>query len=227
MVDCPSHSTLAQRIADLRQTIPAHVQLIAVSKTVPASLIREAYAAGIRDFGESRLQEAIAKQLELQDLKDIVWHFIGHLQSNKVKPALEHFQWFHSVDSWALAERMNQLATACEHKPKVCLQVKLRDDPSKFGWTQPQLEEALPQLQTLEHLDLRGLMTILPLGLSPSQQLSVFEDLKSLAQTLQFQSNGHLTLPELSMGMSSDYPLAIQAGATMIRLGTILFGQRK
>lgn len=211
-------ATVAERIAHLRQELPDAVRMIAVTKTVSIDLMRQAYAAGIRDFGESRVQEAISKQYQLQDLPDITWHLIGHLQRNKVKPALASFDWIHSVDSLPLALRLDQLASQINKSPNICLQVKLANDPSKYGWTVDLLKADLKVLRNCDHLQLRGLMTILPLGLDAQQALMIFQQLQQLAQELQ--------LPELSMGMSGDYQLAISAGATMVRLGRILFGDR-
>jgi PLP dependent protein len=227
MADWSNFSTVAERILHLRRDVPPSVRIIAVTKTVPVHLMREAYGAGIRDFGESRLQEAILKQQALADLSDITWHLIGHLQSNKAKQAIRHFQWIHSVDSMAIAQRLNQLSADLGIVPKLCLQVKLSPDPNKFGWTAQGLLEQLPSLHALKHLSIQGLMTILPLNLSPAEQLATFQAAKDLAQRLSQHPQTPLPLTELSMGMSSDYALAIQAGATMIRPGRILFGERE
>lgn len=124
--------SISERINTVRAQLPPSVRLIAVTKQVPSDVIRAAYTAGIRDFGENRIQEAIAKQAELQDLSDITWHFIGHLQSNKAKKALENFQWIHSVDNLKLAQRLNELAQQIGISPCVCLQVKILPDP-KIG----------------------------------------------------------------------------------------------
>ncbi|GFE69563.1 YggS family pyridoxal phosphate-dependent enzyme [Chroococcus sp. FPU101] len=216
--------TISQRIEKIRQSLPVNVRLIAVSKQVSAAAIREAYQAGIRDFGESRLQEMIPKQEQLKDLPDICWHFIGHLQANKAKKVLEHFQWLHSVDNLSLAQRLNRLATEMELSPQVCLQVKIVNDPNKYGWEIAELLQDLSALEQCQQLKIQGLMTILPVGLSESEQLDVFYKTNELAQKISQRSR--LSITELSMGMSNDYHLAIQAGATMIRLGTILFGER-
>jgi len=221
-----SSEPLVERIAALRQTIPAGVRLIAVTKQVSVERMRQAYAAGLRDFGESKVQEAIAKQEQLQDLPDVAWHLIGHLQSNKAKLALQHFDWLHSVDSLKLAQRLNRLAAELQKQPQVCLQVKLRPDPSKHGWSAAALLADLPQLEQCHNLQVRGLMTILPWGLSDSEALAVFQETRQLATTIQEQGWQHLRLTELSMGMSNDYRLAVEAGATMIRLGRLLFGER-
>jgi PLP dependent protein len=226
MVDWSSFSSVKERVLQLRSMTPASVRIIAITKTVPTHFMREAYEAGIRDFGESRIQEAIPKQQELADLPGIAWHLIGHLQSNKAKQALQHFQWIHSVDSVSIAQRLHQLSVDLSTPPKLCLQVKLRPDPNKFGWTAPELLDQLPLLQSLDRLNIQGLMTILPQGLSPTEQLATFQAVKDLAEQMGKHPLAAISIPELSMGMSSDFPLAIQAGATMIRPGRILFGDR-
>ena len=217
---------IAERIANIRQQLPAGVRLIAVSKQVSVDAMREAYAAGIRDFGESKVQEAEVKLAQLSDLPDLNWHFIGHLQTNKVKKALEQFQWIHTCDSLKLAQRLNRLATELSVKPQVCLQVKVVPDPNKFGWTVPELLGDLPELNHCDALKIQGLMTILPLGLSQQESLAVFERTRELALKIGEQNWSNLPMHELSMGMSEDYPLAVQAGATMVRLGRIIFGER-
>lgn len=217
---------IAQRIKQINEQIPSHVRLIAISKQVSADAIREAYAAGVRDFGESRIQEALPKQEQLQDLPDIRWHFIGHLQTNKAKKALEHFQWIHSVDSLKLAQYLHQTATNLPVKPRVCLQVKVLSDPKKYGWHVQELLVDLPKLDQCTHLKIHGLMTILPLGLSEPQALAAFEAVDTLAREINEQNWTNLQMQELSMGMSADYRLAIEAGATMIRLGRTIFGDR-
>ncbi|NJN37708.1 MAG: YggS family pyridoxal phosphate-dependent enzyme [Acaryochloridaceae cyanobacterium CSU_3_4] len=222
----PSPLTLHERIVAIRKTLPPSIRLIAVSKFIPVEMMRQAYAAGVRDFGESRVQEAIPKMADLKDFQDITWHFIGHLQSNKAKLAIEHFDWIHSVDSLSLAEQLNRLVVSVQESPKLCLQVKIVPDPSKFGWSVPDLRSALPELQACSNLQWRGLMTLLPTGLTEHQALDVFRQTQQLAMELTTATQGLLSLSELSMGMSNDYPLAVQAGATMVRLGRCLFGDR-
>ena len=219
-------SSISERITTIRASLPPSVRLIAVSKTFPTEAIRAAYNAGIRDFGENRIQEAARKQAELQDLPDITWHFIGRLQSNKAKKAIELFDWIHSVDNLKLAQRLNELAQQLGVSPQVCLQVKILPDPNKSGWTVPQLLADLADLNQCKNLQIQGLMTIPPLGLNETETLCVFNDTADLAKKIQQQNWSHLKMCELSMGMSGDYQLAISSGATMVRLGTILFGQR-
>jgi len=228
-------SQIADRLGQIRQTLPPTVRLIAVTKQVPAEVMRLAYDAGIRDFGENRIQEAEGKQEQLADLTDVVWHLIGHLQSNKAAKALEQFSWIHSVDSLKLAQRLNQMAESSldqpedykpKGKPKVCLQVKLLPDPNKFGWSASDLLADLPLLDQCAHLDIVGLMAIPPYGLNPAETLSVFTQTRDLAEKIRQQNCRNIQMQELSMGMSADYHLAVQAGATMIRLGRTLFGDR-
>lgn len=217
---------IAQRIAEVRQNIPPQVRLIAISKQVSVESMRAAYDAGIRDFGESRIQEAEAKQDQLRDLTDVTWHLIGHLQTNKAARALELFDWIHSVDSLKLAQRLNTLAQERATRPQVCLQVKLRPDPNKYGWDVASLWDDLASLDACGNLNIVGIMTIPPLGLTDSETLAVFQDAHQLAEKIRQQSCQNLRMEELSMGMSGDYPLAIQAGATLVRLGRTLFGDR-
>ena len=217
---------IAERLNEIRQTLPATVRLIAVTKQVPVETMRLAYEAGLRDFAESRIQEASTKQAELQELTDITWHFIGHLQSNKAAIALQQFQWIHSLDSLKLAQRLNLLAADLAVKPQLCLQVKLLPDPNKYGWTVPELLADLPALDECCNLEIVGLMTIPPYGLPEAETLDVFQRTRDLAEQIKQQSWARIRMAELSMGMSDDYLLAVEAGSTMIRLGRTLFGDR-
>jgi hypothetical protein len=226
MVSSEHGRAIAQRITEIRQSLPERVRLIAVTKTVPVDAMRVAYEAGIRDFGESRVQEAIAKQEALADLQDITWHLIGHLQSNKAAKALEHFQWIHSVDSLKLALRLDQIAGERSLQPNICLQVKIVPDPSKFGWSISDLMADLPELDQLVHLKIVGLMIIPPYGLATTDSLSVFTQARELAGKIAQESWENIRMEQLSMGMSDDYHLAVQTGSTMVRLGRILFGER-
>ena len=220
-------SSLIERLRSIQDSLPESVKLIAVSKKVGPAAIREAYAAGIRDFGESRIQEAQSKIEQLQDLPGITWHFIGHLQSNKAKKALSSFQWLHSVDSLKLAQRLNLLAQELGVVPKICLQVKILPDPNKSGWTIQQILDDLTELNLCKSLQIEGLMTIPPLGLDSSEVIYVFNRTRELIAEIDERNLSNIKMKQLSMGMSQDYQLAIQSGATMIRLGTILFGDRQ
>lgn len=158
------------------------------------------------------------------------WHLIGSLQRNKARPALEVFDWIHSVDSFPLAERLASLMDSVGRRPRLLLQVKLAADPSKSGWSQAELEAALPRLAALPQLDIRGLTAIAPLGLGEQGNLTLFGRVAALARDLGRRAGEagwqHIRMEELSMGMSGDYPQAIAAGATMVRLGQVLFGSR-
>ena len=209
---------LANRLAALRAELPPRTRLLAVSKGQPATVIREAVAAGQRSFGESRLQEALAKRAELADLEPLDWHFIGRLQANKARQVLRHFTTLHSLDSLELAQRLQRLAIEEGLSPALFLQVKLRPDPGKTGFEPEALRQAWPQLRRLEPLRLVGLMTIPPLGLNETELRELFHDCAALAAELE--------LKELSMGMSGDWRPAVAAGSTWVRLGSGLFGAR-
>ncbi|MEM8542626.1 MAG: YggS family pyridoxal phosphate-dependent enzyme [Cyanobacteria bacterium P01_H01_bin.119] len=226
MVDAADAQAIAKRIQGVRRHIPQRVRLIAVTKKFPADIIRIAYAAGIRDFGESQVQETIAKQQALTDLDDITWHLIGHLQSNKARKALEQFQWIHSVDSLKLAQRLNTLAQEMGVRPQCCLQVKVVPDPPKYGFDRSELWPALPDVAKLDCLHWAGLMSIPPLGLSAEETRFAFHQAQTLQSEINQKQLPNLKLRELSLGMSGDYQSAIAAGSTMIRLGTALFGAR-
>lgn len=216
---------IAQKIGDrlnqIRVNIPQQVKLVAVSKYTTTAAIRAAYDAGVRDFAESRVQEAKIKQTELADLTDITWHMIGSLQSNKAKQAISQFDWIHSIDRLSLAEQCDHLISDLGKSPKLLLQVKLAEDPNKSGWSESELLADLPKLAKLQNLNIVGLMTILPLGLDESQAYAVFSQATELAAKM--RSLGWTNIQELSMGMSADYAIAIKAGATIIRIGSQIF----
>ncbi|WP_396122493.1 YggS family pyridoxal phosphate-dependent enzyme [Cyanobium sp. CH-040] len=213
-----SGASLALRLAALHRQLPGRTRLLAVSKGQSAALVREAVAAGQRSFGESRLQEAAAKQAELADLEPLDWHFIGRLQANKARGVLRHFGTIHSLDSLALARRLARIAAEEGLSPAVLYQVKLRPDPAKTGFAAEELRACWPELASLEPLRGVGLMTIAPLGLDAAARLELFRECAALA--------AELGLTELSMGMSGDWREAAQAGSTWVRLGTALFGAR-
>ena len=216
-------NSICLNIDRIRQEIPSSTRLVAVSKQATAPQIRQAYAAGVKDFAENRLQVALEKQEQLQDLEDICWHFIGHIQSKKAKKIVPHFEWIHSVDSLKLARLLDKAAAEQEVSPKVCLQYKPLEDPDKFGWHRDELLTDLPELDTLNQIQIRGLMTILPLGLSDTETLAAFESVRDLAAEIGNREWENIKLEELSIGMSNDYSLAIKAGATMIRPGRVIF----
>ncbi len=214
----PPSWSLEQQLAALAQALPGGTRLLAVSKGHPADRIRQLVALGQRSFGESRLQEAIAKQAELADLGALDWHFIGRLQANKARAVLRQFGTVHSVDSLALAERLARIAAEEGLAPAVFLQVKLRPDPGKTGLSPSELRQLWPRLQDLAPLRIVGLMTMAPQGLDRAETQSLFEECAALAR--------ELGLAELSMGMSGDWPEAAAAGSTWVRIGSGLFGPK-
>ncbi len=221
---------LSQRIQKIQAGLPASVCLIAVTKQVDTATIYQAYQAGIRHFAENYVQEAALKQSELQqqhpEIQDITWHLIGHLQSNKAKKALQMFEYIHSCDRLSLAQAINQQAKVLGKTPRVLLQVKLKEDANKSGWSEEQLWASLPDLASLENLRLCGLMAILPVGLAEEESFLTFERLRDLAAKINRQAILPYPLVHLSMGMSDDYQIAVRAGATMVRLGRAIFGDR-
>ena len=219
MADSGSSSgSIAARLDALRRQLPPATRLLAVSKGQPAKLIREAVAAGQRSFGESRLQEALVKQVQLADLGPLDWHFIGRLQANKARGVVRAFGTIHSVDSLELARRLARIAAEEGAEPRVLFQVKLRSDPAKTGFEPEVLRLAWPELRVLAPLQPVGLMTIAPLGVSREDLCGLFRDCAALAE--------ELGLAELSMGMSGDWREAAEAGSTWVRIGSALFGAR-
>ncbi|MDP2745149.1 MAG: YggS family pyridoxal phosphate-dependent enzyme [Gammaproteobacteria bacterium HGW-Gammaproteobacteria-13] len=222
-------STIAENIAKVGVRIReaaqasqrdcATVGLLAVSKTKPAAAIRQAFAAGTRDFGENYLQEALEKQLELSDLP-LTWHFIGPIQSNKTKPIAEHFAWVHSVDRLKIAQRLSDQRPAHLPALNICLQVNVSGEASKSGCNPDELPALAQAVTQLPNLRLRGLMTIPEPTDDPGEQRAAFARLRELQHGL------NLDLDTLSMGMSHDLEAAIAEGATWVRIGTALFGAR-
>jgi pyridoxal phosphate enzyme (YggS family) len=193
---------------------PSSVRLIAVTKTVPVERIREACECGIANLGENRLQEALSKIPVLADLP-VSWHFIGHLQSNKAKKVIETFSWVQSVDRLELAEKLNQYATA---KLPVLVEVNVGNEDSKSGIAEASLPHLLDSLKACTQLDVRGFMAIPPFHENADDSRPYFARLRGMKEKF--------GLAELSMGMSQDFEVAIEEGATMIRVGTALFGAR-
>ena len=195
------------------------VHLLAVSKTKTAAALREAYAAGIRDFGENYLQEARAKQLELADLP-LSWHFIGPIQSNKTRDIAEHFDWVHSVDRLKIAQRLSEQRPAELAPLNICIQVNVSGEASKSGCTPADLPALATAISALPRLKLRGLMAI------PEPTEDRVEQNRAFATVRHLQESLNLGLDTLSMGMSHDLESAIAQGATWVRIGTALFGAR-
>ena len=202
------------------------VTLVAISKTFPPESIREAYEAGLRDFGENRVQEAKAKRPLLADLR-ITWHLVGHLQANKAKAARELFHWVHSVDSFRLAQKLDQAAASCGGRLPVLLEVNLGGEESKAGVGEPVIIQLAEQIGQLATLEVRGLMVIPPFFEDAEQVRPYFQRLRELAHQIDSRNIAHVAMQELSMGMSHDFEVAIEEGATLIRVGTAIFGSRQ
>ncbi len=205
---------------------PEDVRLIAISKTVPAERIREAYEAGLRDFGENRVQEARDKRLALADLT-ATWHLVGRLQTNKARPAREHFHWFHALDSIRLAERLENAAAPGGGRLPVLLEVNLGGEETKAGVREDEVLPLAEQVSRLSTLELRGLMVLPPYFDDPEQARPYFRRLRELAAAVDSARLPGVALRELSMGMSHDFEVAIEEGATMVRVGTAIFGPRR
>lgn len=218
---------IARNIRDLRRRIdaackrsnrdPSAVRLIGASKTVEPARIEAALDAGLKDFGENFIQEAEERIEALgKRAAEATWHFIGHLQTNKAAAALRRFDIIHSVDSLRLAERLNQRATS---PIRILLEVNVAAETSKHGFASADVNQAVSQIANLPNLTLAGLMTMAPAAGDAEQVRPYFRELKALAE-----ANG---LSQLSMGMTDDFEVAIEEGATMIRVGRAIFGERK
>jgi hypothetical protein len=204
---------------------PEDVRLVAITKTVPPERIREAYAAGLRDFGENRVQEAHAKRPALADLT-ANWHMVGHLQTNKARPARELFHWIQSVDSLRLAGKLDQASVGGGNRLPVLIEVNLGEELTKSGAREDEVAQLAEQLGRLATVELRGLMVIPPFLEDPEQVRPCFRHLRQLAQQINVQNLPNVSMQELSMGMSHDFEVAIEEGATMVRIGTAIFGPR-
>jgi PLP dependent protein len=216
-------NSIAQRISNIRQEIPPTVKLVAVSKGATIEQMREAYAAGQRDFGESRIQATVEKQAALADLPDICWHLIGQLQSNKVRKAVQMFQVIHSVDSLKLCQQIDRVAGELGKSPQVFLQVKMLPDPQKSGWDAADLLIDLPEINKCQLIQINGLMSIAPLGLNDSELMYLFISVTDLQNKINQYDYPSIDLKYLSMGMSQDYRMAVEAGSTTIRVGSKIF----
>ena len=204
---------------------PEDVKLVAVSKTVLPDRIRAVYDAGLRDFGENRVQEANAKRAALSDLT-VTWHLIGHLQTNKAKLARELFHRVHSLDSLRLAEKLDQAAVSSGDRLPVLLEVNLGEEQTKSGVREQDVLALAEQVVRLRTLELSGLMVLPPFFEDPEQARPFFRRLRELARTIESASLPGVSMRELSMGMSHDFEVAIEEGATMVRVGTAIFGRR-
>lgn len=214
--------SINENIAKIKKELNNNsVLIVAVSKNIEPSKIKEAYEAGLSDFGESKIQEALPKMKALANTigKYINWHFIGHIQTNKVKNVVGNFSLIHSVDSGHLLQAISKSAIQKELTQEVLLQVKY--DEKKFGFTANELYNEFESLNSLPNVSIKGLMTMAPLVKNTNLWLDCFNNLKVLKDRL--VNNYNINLKELSMGMSQDYLVAVSCGATIIRLGSAIF----
>lgn len=201
------------------------VKLIAVSKTKPVSMLQEIYDEGIRYFGENKVQELTDKVEQLPD--DIHWHMIGHLQRNKVKYIVDKVDMIHSVDSLRLAETIEQEAAKKNVVVNVLLEVNVAEEDTKFGLKVEEVIPLIEQISSFKHIKICGLMTIAPYVENAEENRDVFARLKQLSVDINKKNIDNVSVRELSMGMTNDYEVAIEEGATMVRVGTGIFGERE
>ena len=202
--------------------VAEEIELVAITKTHPAEKVREAIEAGQTLFGESRVQEARAKIPELPS--NLRWHFVGHLQKNKIRHALPLFEMIHSVDSLDVAQDINRIAEEQGMHPRVLLEVNVAGEGSKFGFGSETLRAEMESLLALPRLSILGLMTIPPLAEKAEASRKYFVQLRTLRDRL--QAEFRVDLAQLSMGMTQDFPIAVEEGATLVRVGTAIFGER-
>ncbi len=200
------------------------VTLIAVSKTKPVSMLQEIYEEGIRDFGENKVQELASKYEEMP--KDIRWHMIGHLQRNKVKQVIDKACLIHSVDSYRLAEEINIQAKKKNIVVPILVEVNIAEEKSKFGIHREDAIQLVEEIAELENIRIEGLMTIAPYVEDPEKNRQYFRNIKQLSVDITRKNIDNVTMNVLSMGMTGDYTVAIEEGATLVRVGTGIFGAR-
>lgn len=200
------------------------VTLIAVSKTKPVETLQEAYDIGSRIFGENKVQEIVDKYAALPD--DISWHMIGHLQRNKVKYIIDKVDLIHSVDSLRLAETIEKEAAKRNITANILIEVNMAKEDTKFGAMPEDVKELVSQIARLPHIRIKGLMTIAPFVANPEENRIHFRNLRNLSVDIMENKSDNVTMGVLSMGMTNDYEVAIEEGATMVRVGTGLFGER-
>src|SRR5437870_4032723 len=225
-------TSIAENLARVREQIAlaaakvgravGGIELVAISKTHDAEKVRAAFDAGQSLFGESRVQEARVKIPELPS--NMRWHFVGHLQKNKIRHALPLFEMIHSVDSLALAQEINRIGEEEGMRPRVLLEINVAGEGSKFGFAPDKLREQMEELLALPRLSVLGLMTIPPLSEEPEVSRKYFIQLRELRDRL--QTEFRVDFAQLSMGMTQDYAVAVEEGATLVRVGTAIFGER-
>lgn len=203
---------------------PEEVTLISVSKTKPVSMLEEAYAAGSRDFGENKVQEIIDKYPQLPD--NIRWHMIGHLQRNKVKYIIDKAFLIHSVDSLRLAQEISSQAEKKQVDVDILVEVNIAQEESKFGISREETLQLVEEISHLPHIHVKGLMTIAPFVTNPEDNREYFREIRKLSVDIEKKNIDNVSMSVLSMGMTGDYMVAIEEGATMVRVGTGIFGER-
>jgi len=202
----------------IKENLPKNVNLLAVSKGFRVDQIKQIYELGQKDFGESKFQEAYEKQSFLNDIKNIRWHFLGNIQSNKIRKIVKNFDYIHSVDSYKKLIKISSAAAEIGKTQKIMIQLKLANDPQKGGMDSDEILSKWGEIQKISNLKLMGLMTINPKGLSSEENFQLFSKCREIADSLK--------LVDCSMGMSNDWKEAISAGSTWLRLGSVLFGER-
>jgi pyridoxal phosphate enzyme (YggS family) len=215
-------SDISENIRQITKEIPAHVTMVAVSKTHPVEKIREAYQVGQRDFGENKVQEMLTKYAQLP--KDIRWHLIGHLQTNKVKSIIDFVYLIHAVDSIKLLSEIEKRAQQSSRRVQILLQMHIAEETTKFGLDEDELNQILAKNDAGEfpHVEIRGLMGMATFTKDHLQVKKEFEGLNTIYKRLATKYNWSI----LSMGMSGDYPLAIAQGSNLVRVGSAIFGER-
>lgn len=203
---------------------PQNVRLIAVSKTKPVTMLQECYDAGIRDFGENKVQELVEK-FELLP-KDIKWHMIGHLQTNKVKYIIDKVYMIHSVDSLKLAEEISRQAQKHNVTINVLIEVNVAEEASKFGVSLAEAPDLIREISRLPGVNVKGLMTVAPYVVNPEENRQYFVSLNQLCVDIMQKNIDNVNIDVLSMGMTGDYEIAVEEGATFVRVGTGIFGER-
>ena len=203
---------------------PEEVTLVAVSKTKPVAMLKQAYEAGSRDFGENKVQEIMDKYPQLPS--DIRWHMIGHLQRNKVKYIIEHAALIHSVDSLRLAEEISRQAEKKQIHANILVEVNIAQEESKFGIFREEAIQLVENISKLPWISVKGLMTIAPFIVNPEENRLFFQKLRQLSVDIQGKNIDNVNMSTLSMGMTGDYMVAVEEGATIVRVGTGIFGER-
>lgn len=219
-------NSISSQLHDIKQELPEEVTLVAVSKTKPSIAIEEAYGAGHRDFGENKVQELVAKAEELPN--DIHWHMIGHLQRNKVKYIAPFVHLIHGVDSLKLLKEINKQGGKVDRVLKCLLQVHIAEEETKFGFDENELLDLIKGdvLDDLDNIQIIGLMGMATFTENQDQIRREFKSLKGLFDRLKDTDHAKITMQTLSMGMSGDYPIAIEEGSNMVRIGSAIFGER-